>query len=443
MLGISGTATTLLLLILGATVRADEPTTEEQMAANLGMSKFLVHFSRFACPESPSTGDKAECVAYGYQPVTDAFAKNEFPPIWVPVAGVSNDTEGYQKFLSINGSVPNIAPKGVNGVPTPNLAYDAAKDPDCWWTNTQCVTPKHDGVKADIADVPEPKTLGYGFDDGPYCGHNEFYNFLTSKGQKATMFYIGSNVVDGPLQAQRAVKDGHELCVHTWAHPSMTALTNEQVFGELWYTIKAIKLVTGVTPTCWRPPRGDADDRVRFIAQSLGLDTIMWKYDSFDWEQGTNGVTPADVQNNYNKLINDAKSGVLNSRGAILLTHELSNYTMQTAVDNYPKLVEAFDYIVPVGVAYNKTNPYAETSVTQPSFAQFAAAHGGPPAPSGSASSSPKSASGSPPAPSASGVKLDNSNSTKANNHSGAVTVRLQLPATILAFVGLAMTFAV
>jgi hypothetical protein len=29
--------------------------------------------------------------------------------------------------------------------------------------------------------------------------------------------------------------------------------------------------------------------------------------------------------------------------GAILLTHELNNYTMQTALDNYPKLAEAFD----------------------------------------------------------------------------------------------------
>ena len=31
-------------------------------------------------------------------------------------------------------------------------------------------------------------------------------------------FYIGSNVFDWPLQALRAVDDGHQICVHTWSH---------------------------------------------------------------------------------------------------------------------------------------------------------------------------------------------------------------------------------
>lgn len=108
------------------------------------------------------------------------------------------------------------------------------------------------------------------------------------------MFYIGSNVLDWPLEAQRAVADGHEICVRewgffhldllfglgtlhhqvnpprlssnflhillmtlmnpadTWSHNYMTAFSNEGVFAELWYSMKAIKLVTGVTPRCWR-----------------------------------------------------------------------------------------------------------------------------------------------------------------------------------------------
>lgn len=41
----------------------------------------------------------------------------------------------------------------------------------------------------------EPNTFGLGFDDGPNCTHNAFYNFLQEKNETATMFYIGSNVV--------------------------------------------------------------------------------------------------------------------------------------------------------------------------------------------------------------------------------------------------------
>ena len=54
--------------------------------------------------------------------------------------------------------------------------------------------------------------MGYGFDDGPNCTHNVFYGYLASQNQKATMFYIGSNALDWPLEAQRALADGHEIC---------------------------------------------------------------------------------------------------------------------------------------------------------------------------------------------------------------------------------------
>ncbi|KAF7303982.1 Carbohydrate esterase family 4 protein [Mycena indigotica] len=341
----------VLLAGIAVVANAAAPTTEQEMAGVLGHD--------------------AECVAYGL-PLTSNLG-TAFPATDAPrtITDVRNDTEGLKKFQSIQGSIPNIPIK------TPGIAYDSAKDPDCWWTTSNCVTPKLAGLKPDIYQAPEPRTLGYGFDDGPACDHNEFYNFLGSKNQKATMFYIGIYVIWFPLQAQRAAADGHEICVHTWSHGNMTQLSNESAFAELWYTIKAIKLVTGLTPTCWRPPHGDVDDRIRFIAQSLNLDTIMWRYDSFDWANGQLGQTPQTIQGNYDKLINDAKSGVLNNNGAIILTHELSNFTMQLAIDNYPKFVDAFDHIVPVGIAMNKTQPYAETTVTFPSFNDYVAQRGG------------------------------------------------------------------
>ncbi|KAJ7064277.1 carbohydrate esterase family 4 protein [Mycena amicta] len=324
----------LLALLAGALVRADLSTTEAEEAA--------------------ITDGPTECVAYGIPLTGNALAANEFPSLdsTLPVASIQNDTDGLKNFQSIQASIPNIPIKTVNGT------YDNAKDPDCYWTETNCVTPKLSGLKPDISMAPEPRTLGYGFDDGPACDHNVFYNYLSDKGQKA---------------------NGHEICVHTWSHGMMTQMTNEQAFAELWYTIKAIKLVTGLTPTCWRPPHGDVDDRIRFIARSLNLDTIMWKYDAFDWANGetvgTTTYTPEVIQALYDKLISDAKSGVLNQNGAIMLTHELNNFTMGLAVTNYPKLLEAFDYVVPVAIAMNKTQPYAETNVTLPSFKDYAAQH--------------------------------------------------------------------
>lgn len=346
----------------------------------------------------------AECTPYGYGPVTAALPT--FPAIWEPIQQIfQNDTVAFNKFVSINSSIPNIAPKGTLGVPDLSLLTTySPTDTDCWWTFQQCVTPKLSGLKSDIADVPEPRTLGYGFDDGPNCSHNAFYDYLTQQNQKATMFFIGSNVMDWPLQAQRAVSDGHEICAHTWSHRYMTAFTNEQAFGELWYSMQAIKLVTGYTPTCWRPPLGDVDDRIRYIASQLGLDTILWKYNSNDWEVGQNNVTTDSVQQNYDNLISAAKSGTFDSVGAIILTHELNNYTMQTAIENYRALSEAFDYMVPIAVAQNRTQPYVETNFTMPSFASYIASR--PPNSSAAdqgSSSSPGSAGGQSSSPGNSG----------------------------------------
>ena len=54
----------------------------------------------------------------------------------------------------------------------------------------------------------------------------------------------------------------------------MTGLTNEQAFAEIYYSVKAIKDVLGITVQCFRFPFGDVDDRLRYIVQSLKLRTI-------------------------------------------------------------------------------------------------------------------------------------------------------------------------
>lgn len=65
------------------------------------------------------------------------------------------------------------------------------------------------------------------------------------------MFYIGSNVVAWPYGALRGVKDGHHIAGHTWSHKMMTTLTNQEILAELYYTAKAIKYITGITPKYW------------------------------------------------------------------------------------------------------------------------------------------------------------------------------------------------
>ncbi|KAI6002283.1 carbohydrate esterase family 4 protein [Pisolithus orientalis] len=317
--------------------------------------------------EAQISDPNVECTPYTYPPV--AQAQNQFPPTWTVATILPNDSAAQNRYNSIQSQVPNISPKGTQ---PQSLSGDfggfsyPSNDPDCWWTFSHCVTPKMAGIPDDIVTVPEPGTLGYGFDDGPYCGHNGFYDFLQSQNQTATMFYIGSNIMNVPLEAQRGLADGHEICVHTWSHRYMTALTNEEAFAELYYTMQLMELVIGVTPTCWRPPYGDVDDRIRAIADAMGLRTIIWQYDSSDW-LGNATVTDG----NYQALVDAAASGTFDDVGTIFLTHELSNFTMSEAIKWYSNLTSVFKHLVPVGVALNITKPYVEDGYTLPTFAQY------------------------------------------------------------------------
>jgi hypothetical protein len=74
----------------------------------------------------------------------------------------------------------------------------------------------------------------------------------------------------------------------------------------------------------------------------MGLQTILWQYDSNDWRVGTGNYTTTDVDAAYQLFIGNVTAGTFNTVGGIMLTHELNNYTMQEAVNHYPQLKAAF-----------------------------------------------------------------------------------------------------
>ncbi|KAJ3984150.1 hypothetical protein F5890DRAFT_1518898 [Lentinula detonsa] len=182
--------------------------------------------------EAAITDADQECTPYSYSPVDDQIGS--FPTVWGAASILPDDADALAMWNSISSSIPT----NIDTKTQPPPSDYPSDDPDCWWTYDQCVTPKLSGLPPDIADAPEPSTLGYGFDDGPNCSHNAFYDFLQSQNQKATFYFIGSNVADYPLEAQRALAEGHEICAHTWSHPYMTTVSSENAFAELWYTVR-------------------------------------------------------------------------------------------------------------------------------------------------------------------------------------------------------------
>ncbi|KAJ3411617.1 chitin deacetylase [Chytridiales sp. JEL 0842] len=95
-------------------------------------------------------------------------------------------------------------------------------------------------------------------------------------------------------------------------------MTNEQIVAEMQWTIEAVKYLAGVSPTYMRPSYGDIDDRVRAVLKAMGLNVIIWNYDSNDWRLNsypggdTAGVTPDTVrQQCYAWGSNPSSQGIL------------------------------------------------------------------------------------------------------------------------------------
>jgi len=324
-------------------------------------------------PQTTSLDPATQCTYYN-SPYS--IAPQEWPTVWD--IATSNGMNTSAEFIALYNSIdwskaPDIPVRKL--LPSGGLdmaGYDSVNDPACWWSTKQCKTPKRPDINPDIYACDEPNVWGLTFDDGPNCSHNAFYDFLAEHNQRASMFYIGSNVVNWPYGALRGVRDGHHIAGHTWSHKMMTTLTNQEVLAELYYTQKAIKHVTGVTPKHWRPALGDLDDRVRWIATQLDMTAILWNRDTFDWAANVlPGVTTQTVDDYYNAYIEMGTNGTYASTGNIVLSHEINNQTMEFFMKHYPAIKDAYTHIVDVATCMNITQPYLEDVIQFPTFEQF------------------------------------------------------------------------
>ncbi|EIE86180.1 hypothetical protein RO3G_10891 [Rhizopus delemar RA 99-880] len=172
---------------------------------------------------------------------------------------------------------------------------------------------------------------------------------------------IGANVVQHPEIVKRAYDEGHEIAIHTWSHPYLTTLTNEQVVAELKWTELAIKEIIGVSPRLFRPPYGDIDNRVRDIGTALGFTSVIWDHDTNDWMLAENaaGFKSEFIDGNFTEWVKEANTS---STGGLSLEHDITQVTINAAIKNLPALQKAYE-VVTVGQC-SGVSSYKESNTT-------------------------------------------------------------------------------
>ncbi|KAJ4481538.1 hypothetical protein C8J55DRAFT_473882 [Lentinula edodes] len=227
------------------------------------------------------------------------------------------------------GKIPNV-PVSSQPVPDTNPVYPDGYDPtgpDVCSGTYKCRIP------GNVWDAPDG-FIGTGFDDGPTSASPALLDFLEANNETVTHFMIGINIISEPDSFTRSVELGHDIAVHTWTHPYMTTLSNEDVLAQLGWTMQLIHNSTGGRlPKYWRPPYGDTDLRVSAIAEEVfGMETILWNQDTEDWSlTETGGTTAAAINASMTTWLTGSKTP-----GLIILEHELSDESVQAFEAAYP-----------------------------------------------------------------------------------------------------------
>lgn len=203
-----------------------------------------------------------------WHPVSKVLPAN-YPALDKPPPTDSPQVQQWIQDVKNSGiDIPNIAPTVAGGCPA--NAQAAADTSRCWWTCGGCTR------DTDVTTCPDKLTWGLTHDDGPAFYTPNLLQYLDQVQLKTTFFVVGSRVISYPAILQEEYMSQHQIAVHTWSHPAMTTLTNEEAIAELGWTKKVIHDVLGVTPQYWRPPYGDIDDRIRAISRAMNLTPIMW-----------------------------------------------------------------------------------------------------------------------------------------------------------------------
>lgn len=168
---------------------------------------------------------------------------------------------------------------------------------------------------------PEKPMIALTFDDGPGKYTDALLTELEKNESHATFFMLGINVVKYPDSVKRMLEIGCELGNHSYNHPNLTQLSEEEVQEQVETTNRLISDAAGRPATVLRPPYGAVNDTV---ASNVHMPMILWSVDTLDWKT-----------RNADKTVEHVLSHL--EDGEIILFHDI-----------YPQTVEAVTKLIPL-----------------------------------------------------------------------------------------------
>lgn len=154
---------------------------------------------------------------------------------------------------------------------------------------------------------------------------------------KITFFVTGKFAEKFPDLIKQMAADGHEIFNHTYSHPHLTQITDEQIKEELQKAEEIIRSLTGTTTKPYfRPPYGSRNAHVLAVAQNQGYQSVFWTLDALDW------IVDKTEQAVKDRIYNNLKNG------SIILMHVGDNITGNILDEVFTKIENDGYKIVPL-----------------------------------------------------------------------------------------------
>ncbi len=159
------------------------------------------------------------------------------------------------------------------------------------------------------------KIVALTFDDGPGAYTGTAMKILRRAGARATFFLVGRNLDSHPGLPPLEERLG-ALGNHSWSHPVLPDLPQEEMAAELSRTKEAIESLARGSVSLFRPPYGARSPAVDEHARSLGMLTVLWSVDTRD-------SIDADHDGIYRAVVDGLRPG------GIVLMHENRGQTLR------------------------------------------------------------------------------------------------------------------
>jgi len=120
---------------------------------------------------------------------------------------------------------------------------------------------------------------------------------LKKHGVKGTFFLTGRFIEDNKDIVRRIHDEGHEIFNHTYDHPHLPTISDNDIVSQLARMDQRLEEVAGISSKPYfRAPYGDRDQRVLRTAFNQGYQSVFWTLDALDWME-SEGVNSEQVRN--------------------------------------------------------------------------------------------------------------------------------------------------